>query len=188
MKLKVCGVTNVEDAVMARALGAEMVGVIGIKGASRFIGAEELKKIRLYIRDGLVYVTDSLNAAEEMLSFADVVQVHRTMNESEMDRLEGRVKVIAYVPATEYGSRYIISVREHGFIPLIHAQNGKLNLNDLSYFGSISDSGIAGGIGVDNVHQFLYSGAMFVDSSSGTEESLGRKSPWKIRRMVGMLK
>ncbi|MGC8661293.1 MAG: hypothetical protein ACP5TZ_02165 [Nitrososphaeria archaeon] len=186
MKLKICGITTVEDAITAKSLGADMIGVIGIRGTPRVIKAEELAKIRLYIMEGLVFVTDSVDAAELMLGNVDLVQVHRVMGEEEIGKLHG--KVIAYVPANDFGTNYIKKVREHGFTPLIHAVNGRLRPEDLVKFGDISDSGIAGGISVDNVSQFMDIDAMFLDISSGVEDSPGRKSPWKIRRIAGMVK
>jgi len=186
MKLKVCGITRVEDAIMARSLGADMIGVIGIVGTARAIRAEEMRMIRQCIKDGLVFVTDSIDQAESMAGMVDIIQVHRIMNDQEMRRLRGRV--IAYVPANDFGTGYIEEVRKHGFTPLIHSVNGRLNSGDLIKFGDISDSGIAGGIGVDNVAEFIGSGAMFIDISSGVEDSPGIKSPWKIRRIVGMIK
>ena len=186
MKLKVCGITRVEDAIMARSLGADMIGVIGIPGTPRAIGAEEFRMIRQRIGDGLVFVTDSISQAESVAGMADIVQIHRIMNEQEMRRLKGRV--IAYVPANDFGRGYIEVVRKHGFTPLIHSVNGRLSSQDLIKFGDISDSGIAGGIGVDNVAEFIGSGAMFIDISSGVEETPGIKSPWKIRRIAGMIK
>ncbi len=186
MKLKVCGITRVEDAIMARSLGADMVGVIGIAGTPRAIRAEEMQMIRQCIKDGLVFVTDSISHAESVAGRVDIVQVHRIMNEQEMRRLKGTV--IAYVPANDFGTGYIEVVRKHGFTPLIHSVNGRLSSQDLIKFGDISDSGIAGGIGVDNAAGFIKSGAMFMDISSGVEDSPGVKSPWKIRRIAGMIK
>ncbi|MCL4344191.1 MAG: hypothetical protein JRN26_02685 [Nitrososphaerota archaeon] len=186
MKLKICGITTVEDAITAKSLGADMIGVIGIQGTPRAISAEELAKIRLCIKEGLVFVTDSVDAAEAMMGTFDLVQVHAVIEEEMMDKLHG--KVIAYVPANDFGTNYIKIVRIHGFTPLIHAVNGRLQPGDLVKFGDISDSGIAGGIGVDNVNQFVGSGATFLDISSGVEDSPGKKSPWKIRQVAGMVK
>ncbi|MEM0097244.1 MAG: hypothetical protein QXW72_00095 [Conexivisphaerales archaeon] len=186
MKLKICGIKTVEDAITARSLGADMIGVIGIKGTLRAVNAEELKKIRLCIGEGLVFVTDSVDAAEAIMEKVDLVQVHAVMKEEDMCKLHG--KVIAYVPANDFGTNYIKMVRKHRFIPLIHAVNGKLQIEDLARFGDITDSGIAGGIGVDNVSQFMSSGAMFLDVSRGVEDGNGKKSPWKIRYLVGMVK
>ncbi|MGC8569655.1 MAG: hypothetical protein ACP5LW_06605 [Nitrososphaeria archaeon] len=184
-----CGNTSLEEALFTASLGADMIGIVGVRSSPRYVHIDEAFRISNYVKNA-VYVTDSedLNFIEQIARRFMYVQVHRIMSSHELRRLKGK-NVIAYVPATYEGINYIESVLENGLIPLIHSTKGRITTDDLSHFKKfISRSGVAGGIDVNNAHELIGLNPLFFDVSRGSEEDIGRKSGWRIRYLLGVLK
>jgi len=80
MEIKICGITNPEDAVAARELGADYLGMILSRGFSRSIPPDEAVDIGLAAEAPLVavLVDESLGEAERIAgsSGASVIQLH----------------------------------------------------------------------------------------------------------------
>ncbi|MGC9177990.1 MAG: hypothetical protein ACP5G6_06200 [Conexivisphaera sp.] len=190
MKLKVCGHVRPEDAVASRAMGVDMIGVVGVRDSPRYVPPHELRRFREAVGEFFYVVDyDSVDSIIEVGRASGAVQVHRLMSDGEMRRLgESGLRVLALVPASAEGSEYIERVRRHGLTPLVHSVGPELDPEDLRYFDDLSDSGIAGGIGIGNAHRFLGVGAMFIDVSRGSEEAPGVKSPWRIARLVELVR
>ena len=78
--IKICGITTPEDAVAARELGADYLGMILSQGFARSILLDEAVDIGLVAEAPLVavLVDESLNEAERIagLSGASVIQLH----------------------------------------------------------------------------------------------------------------
>ncbi len=190
MMLKVCGHVRAEDAAESRRLGVDMIGVVGVRGSPRYVPPGELPRFRAAAGEFFYVVDyDSVDSILEVGRISGAVQVHRLMSEHEMRRLGGSgLRVLALVPASDEGAEYIWLVRRHGLTPLIHSVRGGLDPGDLARFGDISDSGISGGIGPDNLGSFLGTGALFVDVARGSESAPGVKDWGKVRALLGILK
>ncbi len=187
MLVKICGNTRLEDAVMAQALGAYMIGIVGVRESPRFVERTEALRIARYVKRPVYVVDGEVKDIAELSKGFWTIQVHRVMSTSELRELHDHsIRVIAYVPMNEEGRQYIFAVRKHGHVPLIHAGPEGLKLEMLKEFGNISDSGVAGGIGMNNVSLLVGSGAMFMDISRGSESSPGVKDPQRIRYLVGV--
>jgi phosphoribosylanthranilate isomerase len=80
MDIKICGITTLEDAVAARELGADYLGMILSQGFARSILPDEAVDIGLVAEVPLVavLVDESLDEAERIagLSGASVIQLH----------------------------------------------------------------------------------------------------------------
>ncbi len=193
MMLKVCGHTRVEDAVLSRRLGVDMIGVVGVRSSPRYVPPDEIARFRSAVGE-VFYVVDyeSVDSMLEVGRLAGALQVHRMMSTWEMRRLGGSgLRVLAYVPATEEGVGYAELVRAHGLTPLIHSTRGRLEPGDLEPFGDLSGSGIAGGIGPENARDFLgmRSRPLFIDVSRGAERpgEVGVKDPERIAALLRIL-
>jgi phosphoribosylanthranilate isomerase len=188
--LKVCGHVRAEDAAASRALGVDMIGVVGVRWSPRYVPPDKLPNFREIVGE-FFYVVDyeSVDSIINVGRISGAVQVHRHMSEHEMRRLEDSgLKVIARVPASAEGAEYIELVRRHNLTPLVHSTGDGLGTADLRFFDDLSDSGIAGGIGVENLRKFLGVGARFVDVSRGSEDAPGVKSQWRIMRLLQLVK
>jgi phosphoribosylanthranilate isomerase len=94
--IKICGITTPEDAIAARELGADYVGMILSQGFSRSILPDEAVDIGLVAEIPLVavLVDESLDEAERIaeLSGASVIQLHGEENGNYAEELRRRGK------------------------------------------------------------------------------------------------
>ncbi|WP_457563631.1 phosphoribosylanthranilate isomerase [Caminibacter pacificus] len=194
MKVKICGITNYEDAKLACDYGADALGFVFYKPSPRFIEAGVAKKIieKLppFVTKVALFVNmsaESINGAMEFLK-ADIAQIHfdvekeffdkltckylpvvRAKEKSDIDKFEENYKIVdAYVP--EYGG------------------SGKRVA--LEWFENRDNSKIilAGGLTPENVFEVGRYGFYGVDVSSGVEERPGKKDKRKLRKFIELAK
>src|SRR5262249_2763941 len=76
MFVKICGITRPEDAIAARAAGADAIGINFWSGSKRFIGSIEKAREGAAAAEGMATVGVFVNAtAEEITSALEVVQL-----------------------------------------------------------------------------------------------------------------
>ena len=96
LKIKICGITTPEDAVVARELGADYLGMILSQGFERSILPDEAVNIGLVAEAPLVavLVDESLDEAERIagLSGASVIQLHGEEDSEYAEELRRRGK------------------------------------------------------------------------------------------------
>ncbi|QCI27669.1 phosphoribosylanthranilate isomerase [Caminibacter pacificus] len=194
MRVKICGITNYEDAKLACDYGADALGFVFYKPSPRFIEAGVAKKIieKLppFVTKVALFVNmsaESINGAMEFLK-ADIAQIHfdadedffsklnckylpvvRAKEKSDIDKFEENYKIVdAYVP--EYGG------------------SGKRVA--LEWFENRDNSKIilAGGLTPENVFEVGRYGFYGVDVSSGVEERPGKKDKRKLRKFIELAK
>ncbi|WP_456488212.1 phosphoribosylanthranilate isomerase [Caminibacter pacificus] len=194
MRVKICGITNYEDAKLACDYGADALGFVFYKPSPRFIEARVAKKIieKLppFVTKVALFVNmsaESINGAMEFLK-ADIAQIHfdadedffsklnckylpvvRAKEKSDIDKFEESYKIVdAYVP--EYGG------------------SGKRVA--LEWFENRDNSKIilAGGLTPENVFEVGRYGFYGVDVSSGVEERPGKKDKRKLRKFIELAK
>jgi phosphoribosylanthranilate isomerase len=82
VKIKICGITNIEDAIRAESLGADAIGFILYKKSKRYVSPVEIKKITnelspLTMKVG-VFVNETLENINKVSKETgiNVVQIH----------------------------------------------------------------------------------------------------------------
>ncbi len=82
MKVKICGVTNKEDALNAISLGAEAIGFIFSKDSPRYISPEKAEGISLFLPPFVLLVGVFVNQSKEEITeiahkvHLDLIQLH----------------------------------------------------------------------------------------------------------------
>ena len=82
MKIKICGLTNKEDALDAVSLGAEAVGFIFYKDSPRYISPEKVEEISLFLPPFVFLVGVFVNQSKEEIDYIahrcklDLIQLH----------------------------------------------------------------------------------------------------------------
>jgi phosphoribosylanthranilate isomerase len=196
VKVKICGITNLRDALMATEEGADALGFVFVPGSPRQIDPDEAAKIRRHLPPFVSLVGVFANAPlDEVRRVAEVahlsaVQLHgeegpeycfalqrriikafRVKDESSLSDL-GRYPVEAFL-LDSYSSSH---------------QGGTGQTFDWALAREAKRYGtliLAGGLRPDNVAEAIRIVKPYaVDVSTGVEGSPGRKDEGKVRRFL----
>ena len=189
VKVKICGITSVADALKAVELGADALGFV-LAESSRKITLDKLKEISLAIpplvsRVG-VLVNEDILLAKSVLEegVLDYVQLHGDEDLKYCQRLPLRKVIKAIRLRNRNDIENLKSFKEVGAILIdsfVEGQRGGTGkAADLSLALEAKKIGLplilSGGLNVDNVREAIARVRPYaVDVSSGVEKSPGRK-------------
>lgn len=190
MKIKICGITNLEDAICACTSGADALGFVFYEKSPRYIKPEDaakiIEKMTPFVQSVGLFVNHSADEINEIakISGIDLAQIHFEMSENELLKLQ--IKHLKVVRATQKSD---VLNFEHeykiidAFVDSFGGEGKKLNLE---WFENIDCSKIiiAGGLDEQNLTELAGFGFYGVDVSSGVEISKGIKSHQKIINFI----
>jgi len=194
MRVKICGITNYEDAKLACDFGADALGFVTYKKSPRFIEVEEIKKIiqKLppFVTKTILFVNESAEFVNEVMqeTKADLAQIHFEADEDFYKMLE--CKYLKVIRAQEkediekYRNEYKIV---DAFVPEYGGSGKRVALE---WFKTKDNSKIilAGGLTPENVFEVGRYGFYGVDVSSGVEAIPGKKDKRKLRQFIELAK
>jgi phosphoribosylanthranilate isomerase len=193
VKVKICGVTKIEDARAACDFGADMIGVNFYAHSPRSISLRRACEIRDAIGPDSLTVGVFVNASREFIAERlqearlDFLQLHGNEPDSLLDgwpvpviralRLKSGEK---FAPAA-YLSSYLLL---DSFHPELYGGTGaKRPLSDLRSF-DLTRVFISGGLDPDNVSEAAALSPYAVDVASGVESAPGIKDHDKLWRFI----
>ncbi|WP_457561123.1 phosphoribosylanthranilate isomerase [Caminibacter sp.] len=193
MRVKICGITNYEDAKMACDFGADALGFVFYKPSPRFIEAREAKriieKLPPFVTKVALFVNmsaESINGAMDFLK-ADIAQIHFDADEEFFSRLNCK-----YLPVVRAKNRDDIDRFEDYRIVDAYTESygGSGKRVNIEWFENRDNSKIilAGGLSPENVFELGRYGFYGVDVSSGVEERPGKKDKRKLRKFIELAK
>ena len=190
MRVKICGITNIEDALQAIEAGADALGFVFYTESPRYITPTNAKKIMEKLppfigRVGL-FVNEGIDTIDTISKYCNLTmsQIHNDIDEEILDMIEcTTLPVIRAKEAKDilrFSDRYrIVDVycEEYG------GSGKRLNLE---WFDGIDCSKIilAGGLAPENLHELKSYNFYAVDVSSGVERIKGRKDYAKVSRFI----
>jgi len=194
MRVKICGITNYEDAKLACDFGADALGFVTYKKSPRFIEIEEIKKIikKLppFVTKTILFVNESAEFVNEIMKYtkADLAQIHFEADENFYKMLA--CKYLRVIRAKEkkdiekYPTEYKIV---DAFVPEYGGSGKRVALE---WFENRDNSKIilAGGLNPQNVFEVGRYGFYGVDVSSGVEAMPGKKDKRKLRKFIELAK
>ncbi len=197
VKVKICGITNPEDAGAAVDFGADALGFVFFKGSPRYISPENassiIKTLPAFITTVGVFVNEPAGNIGKILSASgiDLIQMHGEET-PEMCKLYRRVIKAIMVKSMSSlmhldGYRNIVSAfLLDAYTPDVHGGTGKKFNWDIALeakqFGSII---LAGGLTPDNISDAVrHTTPYAVDVSSGVELRKGEKNHEKMRLFI----
>ncbi len=195
-RLKICGVTNEEDAIMISNLGADAIGFVFAE-SKRKITPEKAKEIIKilppFITTVGIFMNIALNEVNKITeyTFIDAVQLHGNENPEYCDKVNR--KVIKGIPVTENDTKktLIEKMQDYSVSAFIldpGKGSGKTFNWDIAR-GIDKPLIIAGGLTPDNVKQVIRDLHPYgVDVSTGVEKDYGKKDKEKVKRFIEEVK
>jgi phosphoribosylanthranilate isomerase len=190
MRVKICGITNLEDALHAVACGADALGFVFYDRSPRYITPDAAKKIIEMLppfveRVGL-FVNESVESINAVCRHADIslAQIHFEMDEMSLDSIA--LKTLPVIRAQKPEDVHIFSDRYRLVDAYCEAYGGSGKRLNLEWFEGVDCSKIilAGGLTPDNISEVKKYGFYAVDISSGVESVKGKKDPQKVEKFI----
>jgi indole-3-glycerol phosphate synthase/phosphoribosylanthranilate isomerase len=195
-KIKICGITNLEDAKNAVSFGADYLGFIFYSDSPRYISCENaahiissIKKMNIHVKFVGVFVNEGIERIKEIKKKCslDFIQLHGDEDLKFVKNLnESVIKVFRVKDSADV---YKINNSSYEYILLDNFDKdlygGTGNVFDWDILSGIKEKKIflSGGINADNIKKALKSNIYSIDVSSGVEISPGKKDIDKLRKL-----
>jgi len=193
-KVKICGITNIEDALYAANAGADALGFVFYSKSPRFVKPQIAKKIIKqlppFVKTVGLFVNesaDTINSYAKELGL-DIAQIHFEVDEDFFCQIK-----VATLPVIRVQSRkdlFKFPNRYKIVDSYSKSYGGSGKRLNLEWFDGLDCSKIilAGGLNEQNVEQTLKYGFYGVDVSSGVEATYGKKDFKKVKQFINNAK
>ncbi len=195
--VKICGITNPEDAFAACDCGAEALGFVFFEPSPRYLKPTEAKKIIQRLPANIakvgVFVNPEISLIQEIGKFCglDFIQLSGDETPDFCNRIPDSILFKAVPPAMGEAQGRIASYKARAFLidsrgPGKFGGTGKLSNWELAKaIGRKHPVILAGGLNPENVGAAIAAvSPEAVDVSSGIERSPGKKDLQKVRRFL----
>lgn len=190
MRVKICGITQLEDAYAAIDAGADALGFVFYEKSPRYITPEDAKKLISKLppfveRVGL-FVNEEATKVDERSSFCSIslAQIHFDAEPCFYSALKTKYIKVVRAQTKEDVCQFSDEYRlVDSFVESFGGEGKRLNLD---WFDGVDTSRIvlAGGLTAENLQGLRGTGFYGVDVSSGVESAKGVKDKAKIRDFV----
>lgn len=194
MRVKICGITNLEDAQIAIDAGADALGFVFYSDSPRYITPKAAKAIIAQLPPFIEKVALFVNETPEFIrsvcleTGCTLAQIHFDVDETFFSRVGFPALRVIRAQKPEDILLYPESYRLVDAYCEGYGGSGK-RLN-IEWFDGIDCSKIilAGGLDPENVASLSAYGFYGVDVSSGVEASKGKKDHFKVRNFIKQAK
>ncbi|CUV66126.1 N-(5'-phosphoribosyl)anthranilate isomerase [Sulfurovum sp. enrichment culture clone C5] len=194
LKIKICGITNLEDALMACEAGADALGFVFYEKSPRYIefsvAKDIVKKLPPFVKIVGLFVNANSEDVNEVCQYVkvDIAQIHFDADDDFFESLE--VPFLRVVRATckedivKYSDNYCLV---DAFVENFGGEGKRVALE---WFDGVDCSKIilAGGLTSENLHELKSYNFYGVDVSSGVESSKGKKDKTKVKEFIANAK
>ncbi len=194
MKVKICGITNLNDALHAVYAGADALGFVFYEKSPRFISPHDAKQIidqlPPFVEKVGLFVEKSASEIEQIATASHITlaQIHFDVDEDFLDRIS--FPTLPVVRVKEVGDITRFSDRYRLVDAYCEAYGGSGKQLNLTWFEGKDCSKIilAGGLDSENILGLGRYGFYGLDVSSGTEGYKGIKDHKKVERFIAHAK
>lgn len=190
MRIKICGITNIEDALAAIEAGADALGFVFYEKSPRYIEAKEAKKIveKLppFVQTVGLFVNESsekINAVcnEALMQISQIIDDDSNTDFSKLNQ--------KYVKVVRAKTKEDIIKNSDSYVLIdafVDGFGGEGKRVALEWFKDMDCSKfiLAGGLNEDNLKELKGHNFFGVDVSSGVEISKGKKDKQKMFNFV----
>jgi phosphoribosylanthranilate isomerase len=199
VKVKICGITNWNDARVAIAAGADFLGFNFYRESSRYIAPAAARRIVRRLPEKVASVGVFVNEPEpEMLAIArrvglDYVQLHGDETAAVVSRMRRAVRVIKAIQVRKSfrvaqlaNFKHASSILLDGFDVRLRGGTGKsFNWKLAKSAGRKRRIFLAGGLTPENAAEAVSAARPFaIDVCSGVESRPGKKDAARMRALV----
>jgi len=194
LRVKICGITNLEDALVACEAGVDALGFVFYQPSSRFVAPEHAKKIIKNLppfveRVGL-FVNHTPSQINEIMHFCrlSTAQLHFEVDENFIKQIE--FNTLPVIRAQKESDIDKFSRNYRLIDAFVDGYGGGGKRLNLKWFENKDNSKIilAGGLKSDILNELKGFGFYGVDVSSGVEKEKGKKDHKKIFEFVKTVK
>ena len=190
MRVKICGITSYEDAIMAIEAGANALGFVFYPPSPRYITPANahaiIKRLPPFVEKVGLFVNEKADVINQQSkeSAITLAQIHFEVNQELLDAL--RVPYIQVTRAAKEDDITRLDSQYRLVDAYCEAYGGMGKRLNLEWFKGKDNSHIilAGGLSADNVAETLTYGFYGVDVSSSVEASKGVKDPAKVNAFI----
>ena len=200
-RVKICGITRVEDAIAAARAGADAIGLVFYANSPRNVGIEQARQIcaalPAFVTTVALFKDAEAGFIEQVLTALDIdlMQFHGSESPADCRRF-GRpyVKALGMLGASEIEAQAACYDDARAVLLDAHPPGGDGGSGETFDWHSIPaamrhDIILAGGLNPDNVFDAVQTVRPWaVDVSSGVESEAGIKSAGRIQQFINEVK
>ncbi|HHO42173.1 MAG TPA: phosphoribosylanthranilate isomerase [Epsilonproteobacteria bacterium] len=194
LKVKICGITNLEDALCACEFGADALGFVFYPQSPRYIEPKKaytiISQLPPFVKTVGLFVNTDANSVNTICKEAhiDIAQIHFEVNSKFYEELEvPSIKVIRAASKED-----IINNSDNYCLvdAYVESYGGEGKRVALEWFDGVDCSKIilAGGLDSNNLYELEKYNFYGVDVSSGVESVKGKKDSQKIKEFIANAK
>ncbi len=190
MRVKICGITNLKDALYAVECGADALGFVFYNKSPRYITPTNAKRIidklpPFVERIGL-FVNEGVETIDTVCAYSDIsrAQIHFEVDEESLDAIG--LQTLPVVRAKCAEDVHIFKDRYRLIDAYSEEYGGSGKRLNLQWFNGVDCSKIilAGGLTPENIAEVKSYNFYGVDVSSSLELVKGKKDPKKVKQFM----
>jgi phosphoribosylanthranilate isomerase len=197
IKVKICGITNLEDALMAAEAGADALGFVFFQGSPRYISPEQaaaiVRRLPPFVQTVGLFVNEELATVNLVADRCglDVIQLHGEETSDYCSAVKRRVikafRVKNAAVLDDMANYRVAGCLLDAWSPAAHGGTGttfnwEIATRAVAFSNSII---LAGGLTPENVARAISAVKPYaVDVSSGVESSPGKKDAGLVNRFI----
>ena len=183
VKIKICGMTNLEDCDAAINLGVDFIGFVFYTKSARYVTPEMVREISERINGEVktvgVFVEETDDEIDRLMDFCglDFAQVY---GKSPKENRICVYRVKDNLPEVTANGLVLFDSYSEGF----GGTGTPFDANLLKDHSALRRAFVAGGIDEGNVYRALELKPFGIDLVSSVEKEKGKKDPFKMERLV----
>ena len=196
-RVKICGITNIEDALAACDAGADALGFVfaeEAKARNRYIELDDaiaiIRELPPFVTTVAVCVNESIERLANILTYFDCVQFHGEEQPADIPLPHVAIKAFRTGPEFTLSSLYAYQARAFlldAWVP--DHRGGSGDTSDWEVAKEAVATGkpiiLAGGLTPENVAEAVRAVRPYgVDTSGGVERSPGKKDHDRVRAFI----
>jgi len=190
MRVKICGITNLKDALHAVECGADALGFVFYNKSPRYITPTNAKriidKLPPFVERVGLFVNEGIETIDTVCRYSDIsrAQIHFDVDEESLDAIGLQTLPVVRAKCAEDVHRFSDRYRLVDAYSEVYGGSGERL--KLEWFNGVDCSKIilAGGLTPENISEVKSYGFYGLDVSSSLELVKGKKDPKKVKQFI----